>query len=1219
MNPSCPSRFRLLTLLLAAVLAFASVVPPPNASAVPPPSPHSVTYDGYSFMIDGKRTYLWSGEFHYYRLPSVDLWRDVLQKMKAGGFNAVSLYFDWGYHSPREGVYDFTGVRDVNKLLDIAAEVGVYVIARPGPYIAAEIDGGGFPTWLTTKPGAVRSADPAYLKYADEWLTRIDRILAGRQWVDGRGPVIAYQVENEFYEATPQGHAYIRHLADKARADGIRVPLLGNHQGLFNTGEGALDVDGFDHYPLWFNCANPQEWDQVPDVEAEHPAGKPLYLAEYQGGAFDAWGGPGYDKCAHRMNDQFANVFYKHNIAGGATAQNFYMLYGGTSWGWSSIPQNYTSYDYGAAISETRQLAPKYYENKLIGYFTQAVAPLTKTDRLAAAAPSAPDVIDTARVNPDTGTQFHVLRHRDATSTATSDTRLDLDLGAAGRYSLPQQPGTSIRLNGRQSKILLAGYDLGATSMRYSTSELMTNATIGGRDVAVLYGDANQAGETVLRYAAQPKVTVLSGSVESTWDGSRGDLRLNYLHNGLARVLVTGGERPLLLLLGDKETAKTFWRQDTPGGPVLVRGTHLLRTAADGPRLALTGDVGTDGAIEVFSGARAFSWNGRPIAAMPTPSGSVAGVLPTAKPVSLPELTGWRQHQEAPEAQPGFDDSTWPVATKMSTESSTPPVTLPVLFSDDYGFHTGNTWYRGHFTASGKETGIGLTSLSGGRAGQISVWLNGMFLGSADDGRHDFTFPAGSIKSGDNVLSVLTVNMGHEATSPRANRNKLGRGLIGARLTGAPTSVTWRLQGVRGGENGIDPVRGPLSTGGLYGERAGWSLPRFPDQDWKPVTLPASVPEAGVTWYRTTSTLDLPKGQDTSLGIEFTDNPDRRYRALLFVNGWQIGHYINHVGPQHSFPVPNGVLNPNGTNTIALAVWNLDATTGGLGQVKLVNYGSHASALTVRQNASPAYDPRRHEMPESPLRMSLSMPDNVADGQRFTASATVTALESVVNLSPELSVPEGWQVGVPTPATVGRLDAGQSVTFTWPVTVSKAAKVSPVTAKVSYRHAGRTRSTEDTRVVATLPSRPPAGENPISALEFLAASNGWGPVERDRSNGEAELGDGRPISLRGNVFPRGLGAHALSEIELYLAGACDRFVATVGVDDETKGGGSVAFRVLLDGRTVATTPVLTGTSAPVPLDVPVSGGQVLSLVVDDAGNGNASDHADWAMASLTCR
>ena len=179
---------------------------------------HTVTYDGYSFLIDGKRTYLWSGEFHYFRLPNQDLWRDVLQKMKAAGFNATSLYFDWGYHSPAPGVYDFTGVRDVDKLLDIAQQVGIYVIARPGPYINAEVDGGGFPGWLATKAGNTRSNNPEFLKYSDEWQTQIDRILARHQLTNGTGTVIEYQVENEYYNGNAAGRTYMQHLEDKATA-----------------------------------------------------------------------------------------------------------------------------------------------------------------------------------------------------------------------------------------------------------------------------------------------------------------------------------------------------------------------------------------------------------------------------------------------------------------------------------------------------------------------------------------------------------------------------------------------------------------------------------------------------------------------------------------------------------------------------------------------------------------------------------------------------------------------------------------------------------------------------------------------------------------------------------------------------------------------------------------------------------------------------------------
>src|ERR1700704_4792173 len=137
------------------------------------PQGKTVTFDKYSMMIGGKRTMIWSGEMHPYRIPSPDLWRDVLQKMRASGYNAVSFYFDWGYHSPKSGVYDFTGVRDMDRLLTIANEVGLYVIARPGPYINAEVDGGGFPGWLTTQAGRARSDAPDYLAATDQWQSAI--------------------------------------------------------------------------------------------------------------------------------------------------------------------------------------------------------------------------------------------------------------------------------------------------------------------------------------------------------------------------------------------------------------------------------------------------------------------------------------------------------------------------------------------------------------------------------------------------------------------------------------------------------------------------------------------------------------------------------------------------------------------------------------------------------------------------------------------------------------------------------------------------------------------------------------------------------------------------------------------------------------------------------------------------------------------------------------
>lgn len=1339
---------------------------PPAASAT---QAHTVSLDGYSFLVDGKRTYLWSGEFHYFRLPSPDLWRDIFQKMKAAGFNSTSLYFDWGYHSPKPGVYDFSGVRDVDKLLDMAQEAGLYVIARPAPYINAEVDSGGLPGWLTTKAENNRSDDPRFLKYADEWLTRIDRIIARHQLTNGTGSVIAYQVENEYYNGSAAGHSYMKHLEDKARADGISVPLTGNNNGTFNSGTGALDVDGPDSYPQGFDCSNPTKWNGVPDISYDHPAGKPLYSPEFQGGAFDPWGGPGYDKCAQLINDRFADVFYKQNIAVGATAQSFYMTYGGTNWGWLGMPQNYTSYDYGAAIRENRQLDPKYYEDKLIGYFTQSVAPLTKTEAIRTTPPDDSAIVDTARMNPDTKTQFHVLRHGNSTSTAVDRTHISLDLNAqpandttytwddpdsalqytgswshvhdtsytggdykhtesfsnkagdsltvpfdgtairwigsktdnhgyadvyldgtkvatvddsggenqavvfqktglpsgahtlkivvAGDHSsgstdnyvsidavdvptaaaaeptypvVPQQPGTAITLDGRDSHVITADYRLGNAQLQYSTSEIMTSAAIGDRDDAVLYGDAGSDGETVLRYSSRPTVTTSGGAVTTTWDEASGDLRLDYTHKGLIRIAVTGGGKPpLMLLVGDKDTAKTFWRQDTATGPVLVRGTHLLRTATSldgGHTVALTGDNADDKDIEVFTSADHVTWNGRTVKTRATDTGSLTGKIPVAAAVHLPALKSWKHAEESPEAAPAFDDSGWQVADKSTTNSVSGANSLPVLYADDYGFHTGNTWYRGRFRTTGKETGIHLVSDSGGGAQAFSAWLNGTFLGSSTKGSADFSFPADSVKAkGDNVLSVLTVNMGHEEDYNSTNGNKAPRGLTSASLVGAPlTSVTWRVQGVRGGEDLHDTVRGPLSTGGLYGERAGWSLPGYPDGKWNRVSLPTTDTRPGVSWYRTDVDLDLPHGQDTSLGLTFTDDPSRKYRATIFVNGWQVGNYVNYLGPQHTFPVPNGILDPNGRNSVAIAVWNLDGSTGGLGKVSLTDYGSYASSLRVAQNDSPRYDPRTYAMPKRPgADVSLDVPDTAQPAQAFTARATLRVPKDkppVSSLTASLSAPDGWSVSATSPTSVGRVPAGGSATFTWKVQPPSGTlpSASAVTATVRYRQSGRQAVGEDERIVGGIPPAPPAGENAVSDLPFLSATNGWGPVERDSSVGEQAAGDGRPIRIAGTAYTKGLGTNSVSDVALYLAGHCSRLTADVGVDDETGGAGTVTFSVIADGRTLVTTPTIRGKQAAVAIDVDVSGAQVIDLKVGDAGDGNGNDHGDWAKPTLTC-
>lgn len=140
----------------------------------------------------------------------------------------------------------------------------------------------------------------------------------------------------------------------------------------------------------------------------------------------------------------------------------------------------------------------------------------------------------------------------------------------------------------------------------------------------------------------------------------------------------------------------------------------------------------------------------------------------------------------------------------------------------------------------------------------------------------------------------------------------------------------------------------------------------------------------------------------------------------------------------------------------------------------------------------------------------------------------------------------------------------------------------------------------------------------LSDLAWTQAQNGWGPLERDRSNGETGASDGSSIRLNGVLYAKGLGVHANSDVRFALGGACSTFQADIGVDDEVTAGGSVQFQVIGDGVVLFASDVLTAASATAPVNVDVTGRNELRLIVTDAGNGNGLDHADWANARLRC-
>ena len=140
----------------------------------------------------------------------------------------------------------------------------------------------------------------------------------------------------------------------------------------------------------------------------------------------------------------------------------------------------------------------------------------------------------------------------------------------------------------------------------------------------------------------------------------------------------------------------------------------------------------------------------------------------------------------------------------------------------------------------------------------------------------------------------------------------------------------------------------------------------------------------------------------------------------------------------------------------------------------------------------------------------------------------------------------------------------------------------------------------------------------LSDMTWTSMTNGWGPVEKDKSNGEQGTGDGTTITLNGTTYAKGLGAHAASDVRYAIGSTCTTFAAQVGVDDEVGANGSVDFQVFVDAVQVFDSGVMTGASATRAVNLDVTGKAALRLVITNGGDTVNYDHGDWADAQLAC-
>ncbi|KAJ7477091.1 glycoside hydrolase family 35 protein [Mycena galericulata] len=884
-----------------------------------------VTWDEYSLFINGSRVNVFSGEVHPYRYGSI-LHCLGAEKVKSLGFNTISAYFFWGIHEPKRGEISFEGFRDLQPFFDAAMEAGLYVIARPGPYINAETTGGGFPGWGTYTPGLWRTSNTTYVEAYTGYMKAIGEQIAANQITNG-GPVILVQVENEYSGFQPpytEDFTYESELKSIMRASGVNIPLTVNDAW---PGGHFVDVDiyGYDSYPNGFDCAAPDVWlsSAVDSTEyfwgahLQYSPQSPNAVFEFQGGAFDPWGGAGYEDCAQLLGPEFERVFYKNEFAMSTTMINFYMIFGGTNWGGIAHPGVYTSYDYGSAIAEDRTLREKYYELKLQANF-RAVSPAFLTSRpinifATQGSFTGNQALKTTQVLDAVGnkTGFYIVRQTDASTTDVQTYTLTLPT-SIGNLTIPTIGG-SLALTGKDSKIHVVDYAAGSTTLLYSTGEILTWATIDDRDV-------------ILCQAA----TVVSGTgTIKTKNLAGNSLALQYTTTG--QTVVQIGNTLLYILGMPSRTA--FWILHPPSSGAFAQfSTH-------NPIIVKGGPV----SFEIIAPAafQQATFNGGKLSLSKTRYGTLTTQKTATLPaVTLPNLAKLQWPTRSRRSSRNIQDALWTVANHTTTVNPNPHNTSVVLFAGDYGFHTGNILWRAHFTATGAEQGFA-ADVQGGSAFAYSVWLDETFVGSwaGDPNFSDFngTFPFPAALQGSFIFTTFLSQIiwGTKRTGRLpATGFKIPRGILSYHFMGsnATTVGVWKIAGNLGGEDYADTTRGPLNEGGLFAERQGWHLPGFDDSTWASDAPTTGIAHAGVGFYRTTFDLDVPAGVDYPLSLVIgnsTTNPN--FRSKIYVNGYQFGKYVNNIGPQSAFPVPQGILNYNGANTLAVSLWAADCGRGATG------------------------------------------------------------------------------------------------------------------------------------------------------------------------------------------------------------------------------------------------------------------------------------------------
>ncbi len=833
-----------------------------------PAARRAIDFDQRGFLIDGKRTFITSASLDYPRVPAA-LWADRLLRLKRAGFNTVEFYTFWDFHEPREGQFVFTGDHDLDAFLKLVKSLGMYAIARVGPYYCGEWSLGGYPIWLRFKPGVVLRTDNApFLKAVDNFWDRLLPIVAANQISRG-GSVILVQLENEHPLAwgTRTPTPYFTHLREQALKHGIEVPYF--FSGMHHGSDPAGDAPSFDE------PSRPNPW-----ISTEFWS---VWFSQYGSHPADA---PTYRRRTWKL------------IAHGADGYNIYMGHGGSNFEYSNNNEDAASYDYGGPVGQGGDLRPTYYEFKKANYFARSFANVlgNSTDHSApwASASSNHDVKLTARKGPAGEIVFADFppppvekvaspdpnnpTFEAVTETATARTLTTTTISADGAsFELALQPGEIVPL--------IHGVQIApGVTLDWSSARILGMARFGHTTTLVAFGDAGRRDTMIFSGTSiQPE-----GSRAST---AKLTIAESYPAAApLVRSFSAGSEHVRVLLM-TREQADRTWFSGEPGQELVITGPAYLGEAnvADG-KLTVQAespwlrDMGGGMAGDVAASATVYGES--------APLVLPAEATTAAHLTTLP-LTPW-ETRTGSAAQPDFDDKTWTLAAD------------PIEMGAD-GDLSSYAWYRSKVNVPQAGNYL-LTPSEGGD--HAKLYVDGHFVTEGSFSARPLPL---ILSGGSHTIAIFASHYGRQKFFANLGEFKGHdpKGLAGPVVLrqGATQELTaWRIERVLPGESTTvppatdNPGWKPYKIGGPRGKRtpenagAAWfQSPLPPVQPGGRRVLRFTSVDESATVYVGETLLGSFKGRDQAFSVEIPASLSGALRANVLVRGAGRPHGI--TGP----------------------------------------------------------------------------------------------------------------------------------------------------------------------------------------------------------------------------------------------------------------------------------------------------------------------------------